>query len=213
MTHDKQDKDPRQVIDELVDLFLETPMVTQEASIPTGRVKEGISEPTVITEEVMLKTKERFFKFRALINDLDTGPDNYWVLCLFQDLEKKALREIGNYAALAQTTNPDRVKEQCPEIPDLMIDNAKATMRYQTTLVNSKKGKNSKYSKEQRKDILKFYQSRVLAEEKRLDALPCVEKKKIQKEIIYEARKLFEEKWGIEAPCRKSILRYGKERT
>jgi len=135
-----------EIIDELVELFLDVPATEIEVSIPTGRYKEGIAPP--ISEErakeEYAEIRKRFDKLLSLTKDFDSGKDNYWVLWLFEKLEEKALLQIREFSGLAQTTDPERVKEQCSYLPDTVVENKKLSLKYEGSIQRSKAGKGNK---------------------------------------------------------------------
>lgn len=71
---------------------------------------------------------EAFGRHSELLTQVG-GLDAVGVLYLFYVLESKAVEWIRSLGALAQTTNPKRVGEQCPHIPEGLILNADMALK------------------------------------------------------------------------------------
>lgn len=68
---------------------------------------------------------ERFDRFQAILDKTD-GLGASAVLGLFDMLEQRAFREVNKSLALAQTVDPEQIAQQCPDLPRLLVENAKA---------------------------------------------------------------------------------------
>lgn len=68
---------------------------------------------------------ERFDRHTEILEGLG-GLDAGAVLFLFAKLEQRAFKEINKSLALAQTIDPERIAEQCPDLPRVLLENAKA---------------------------------------------------------------------------------------
>lgn len=68
---------------------------------------------------------ERFDRFTEVLEKTG-GLDAGAVLALFDKLEQHAFREINKPLALAQTIDPERIAQQCPDLPWVVVENSKA---------------------------------------------------------------------------------------
>ncbi|PTU75605.1 hypothetical protein DBO86_25545 [Pseudomonas indoloxydans] len=87
---------------------------------------------------------EAFGRHAELLKEV-TGLDAVSLLWLFYQLESKAVDWIKALSALAQTTKPSRVKEQCGWLPDGLIHNADKALKAEKrkagdTMTNKGKG-------------------------------------------------------------------------
>lgn len=85
---------------------------------------------------------ERFDRFAEAL-DKAGGLDAGAVLTLFDKLEQRAFREINKPLALAQTIDPERIAQQCPDLPRVVVENAKAVHVHAFTTSLSKQNKRS----------------------------------------------------------------------
>ena len=86
----------------------------------------GLKWGTVSSEGEL--SAEAFGRHSELLTQVG-GLDAVGVLYLFYVLESKAVEWIRSLGALAQTTNPKRVGEQCPHIPEGLILNADMALK------------------------------------------------------------------------------------
>jgi len=83
---------------------------------------------------------ERFDRHDSILEGTG-GLDAGAVLFLFAKLEQRAFKEINKSLALAQTIDPERIAEQCPDLPRVIVENAKAVHVHAYTTMQSLQAK------------------------------------------------------------------------
>jgi len=80
---------------------------------------------------------ERFDRHDSILEGTG-GLDAGAVLFLFAKLEQRALKEINKSLALSQAIDPERIAEQCPDLPRVIVENAKAVHVHAYTTMRSR---------------------------------------------------------------------------
>lgn len=96
--------------------------------------------------------KARYAKLRESIVGLDAGGLTH----LFTALEWKAVTVIQSLKALAQTTDPGRIAEQCPWLPGRLIHNADRALKADKIKGGAAKGLTPEMIKAHREDCAKW---------------------------------------------------------
>ena len=114
----RSDDTPKEVISKLVEIFLDVPFQEIEVKNPTNRPLEGIGvlDTELIDHDANKVRLDKIFKLIESYNF-----NTYWIAWLFEELEHKAIIELNAYSALAQTTDPDKIKNQVNHLPKSMV--------------------------------------------------------------------------------------------
>lgn len=99
--------------------------------------------------------KERHERIDAALADCGGSFDGYWVIWLFGELEQRAIEELRKVTLLAQTTEPQVLKDKhFNELNQQLVDNAENLKRYHqdrgmSIKGNSAKDENKKFKEEE----------------------------------------------------------------
>lgn len=92
--------------------------------------------------------KERHERIKAALADCGGSLDEYWVIWLFGELEQRAVEELRKVTLLAQTTDPEALKDKhFPELNKELVDNVEILKKYHQDTGMSIKGNTAKGEK------------------------------------------------------------------
>ncbi|MGZ8095700.1 MAG: hypothetical protein ACXWUD_05580 [Methylosarcina sp.] len=96
--------------------------------------------------------QSRHKRIKEAFRECQDSMDSYWVNWLFCELEQRAVEELRKVTLLAQTTDPDALKDKhFNDLPQQLVDNVKILARHYQDTGMSKKGNAAKI--DQKKQI------------------------------------------------------------